>query len=409
MNNIIKIASYLLVLIAIFTLLPLNPFIRWLVWGFLVCFCFLIQGKYHIPLFRTDKFLMFIYLVWLVVCLIRGCFIADNYWDWKNLVVNTLCLLLPVFIIPFSIPRFPQYCLRQLMRYVLPIFLVWGLWVINRGRYQFNLGFVYILAFFIPFAPKRWKVVVGGFTLLLLVAMLGARSQSLKAVVSILMCLAFYFSRYISTKIIKIVHLGLYIVPIVLLFLGISGKFNVLEDLSDNDGKYVESRVVDGKMEEEDLSADTRTFIYVEVLNSALDNNYVWAGRTPARGNDSMAFGAQMAEQLQVGRYERNKNELCHLNIFTWLGLVGMILYGLFYVRSSFLAVYKSKNNYIKLIGLFVAFHWAFGWLEDTNDFDILNISLWITIAMGLSETFRNMSDAEFRNWVRHIFKVKKN
>ena len=58
-----------------------------------------------------------------------------------------------------------------------------------------------------------------------------------------------------------------------------------------------------------------------------------------------------------------------------------------------------------KLIGVFIAFHWAYGWVEDATKFDILNISLWSAISMGLSSQFRAMSDKEFLKWFEGVFK----
>ena len=233
----------------------------------------------------------------------------------------------------------------------------------------------------------------------------GARSQVIKSAVVLLVAIGIYFRSYITLKMLKIAHLACYICPIVLLILGLSGTFNIFEGLSSNKRKYVEKKVVNGQVVEEDITADTRTFIYKEVIESALKHNYVIWGRTPARGNDSMTFGTIQAEELKTGKYERHGNELCHTNVFTWLGLIGLFLYSLIYLRSSYLAVYQSKNIYIKFIGCFIAFRWAYGWVEDLNNFSIMNISLWMMIAMGLSIKFRNMTNLEMKKWVQSIFK----
>ena len=75
------------------------------------------------------------------------------------------------------------------------------------------------------------------------------------------------------------------------------------------------------------------------------------------------------------------------------------------YFRSSYLALYRSNSYFIKLIGVFIAFHWAYGWVEDATKFAILNISLWSAISMGLSSQFRAMSDKEFLKWLEGVFK----
>ena len=58
----------------------------------------------------------------------------------------------------------------------------------------------------------------------------------------------------------------------------------------------------------------------------------------------------------------------------------------------------------MKFLGCFIAFRWAYGWVEDFNRFDIMNISLWMMIAMGISIPFRNMTNVKFRRWFKNIF-----
>ncbi len=59
-------------------------------------------------------------------------------------------------------------------------------------------------------------------------------------------------------------------------------------------------------------------------------------GRSSARGNDSVSFGSDIAELLGTGLYERHKNEVVFANIFTWMGLIWLILYCSIYLKSSF-------------------------------------------------------------------------
>src|SRR5690606_8120152 len=120
---------------------------------------------------------------------------------------------------------------------------------------------------------------------------------------------------------------------------------------------------------EVDITADTRTFIYAEVLQSAAINHYWLFGRTPARGNDSYTFGA-MAYEL-THRNERVSNEVGLSNVFTWTGITGLFLYLLIYLRASFLAVNRSKNIYAKMLGVMVAFRWLYAWVEDVNNFSL--------------------------------------
>lgn len=106
--------------------------------------------------------------------------------------------------------------------------------------------------------------------------------------------------------------------------------------MAQNEGKYVEIKIVNGEIRAEDLSVDTRTFIFEEVATSALRHNYLIWGRTPARGNDSRVFGYAS----ETGKNERHSNEVCHPNVFTWLGIIGLLLYSFIYFQSSYLAFF---------------------------------------------------------------------
>lgn len=343
-----------------------------------------------------------IYLIWLFIGTIRGIFIAENYWEWKQLITGFLSLSIPLFIYPFQSCSNTQIVLSYWKKYAIPLFVVF-FFFLPKGAYHFYLGPILLLTCLFPLLSKKWKIICGVLTLIMLVGDLGARSQVIKAAISILVAFGCYYKKYISNSILKIAHWSCYLLPLILLYLGFSGQFNIFENSSQNE-KYTQQKVVNGQIVEENLSADTRSFIYREVITSALHHNYVLWGRTPARGNDSVAFGSYNAEELKTGKYERHANELCHTNVFTWLGLIGVILYSFIYLRSSFLAVYKSNNFYIKILGCFIAFRWAYGWIEDFNRFDIMNISLWMIIAMGLSSQFRQMNDYEFKLWVKTIF-----
>lgn len=413
-NKRLKILSFSILAITIFSVqmwLKItvgNTFLFWIVNFFLIFLVlrFAIKQKLVLKkycLSSTDISIISIYLGWLFFNTIRGGFIAENYWEWKQLISGFQSLSLPIFVFIFSVPFIISKVLNYWFKYALIIFLIL-LPFLGTDAYHFYLGPVFVIGCFLPIIPKKWKFIIGLLLITMLWIDLGARSQVIKSAMVLLVSIGILFRKFISYRLIKLAHWVCYLSPVIFLFLGLSGTFNIFEGLASNEGDYVEIKVVDGQVVEEDLSADTRTFIYVEVIESALKHNYVLWGRTPARGNDSMTFGAYNAEILKTGKYERHGNELCHPNVLTWLGLIGVVLYSLIYLRSSYLAVYRSNNIYIMFLGCFIAFRWAFGWIEDTNIFNISNIALWMMIAMGLSKQFRLMDNQTFKRWIKTVF-----
>lgn len=356
---------------------------------------------------RKDVFLK-LYLFWIGICIIRGIFVADNYWEYKQLVEGSVALLLPAFIYPFTIPNVVRKVLHFWFIYILPFFIIYALFLIGRSIFHFYLGPILLLGCFLPIIKGKWKLIIFLLLIMMLVGDLGARSQIIKAAACLLISIACILSKFLSKKFFYLAFILCFILPFVLMSLAFTGTFNIF-----NMDDYVDSKYQKESADGTSVTADTRSFIYVEVINSAIEHNYVIQGRTPARGNDTeffynLASELQSTHKVKNLKNERSANELVHTNVFTWTGLIGLILYSILYFISSYRAVFRSKNIYIKLLGLFVAFRWAYGWVEDANKLDIMNVSLWMMIAMCYSDIFREMSDYEFKKWVRSIFINKK-
>lgn len=347
-----------------------------------------------------------VYLFWLVICIIRGAFVAENYWEYKQLVFGSLALSVPLLVFYFKEPLCLSLALQKWNIWIPPLFFLFFFWVISSNAYHFFLTPILLYGCFFVFLSTKWKVFVVISLTFMLFGDFGARAQVMKATATILCAIAFFYRWHIKDYLLKIIHWLCYVGPVILLILGISGTFNIFRDsISEkNYDKYTQMKVVEGQMKKEYLAADTRTFIYEEVIRSALKHDYVILGRTPARGNDSFHFGASNAEDLKTGKYERHANELCHLNVFTWLGLIGLFLHCAIYFLASYRAVYYSKNQFVKYIGVMVAFNWALGWIENFTRFDIMNLTIWIMISICLSSKFRSMNDMEFKMWLDSLF-----
>ena len=341
------------------------------------------------------------YLVWNIFSFLRGTFLAENYWDWKGLVGNSLGLLIPVIAYLASNTTVVQSVINCYLKYALPLFFIFIL-IIHSEAFGFYLVPISFLILFLPVLTIKWKLVILFFTLIVLLADLGARSNVIKFGVSILLCSLYYFRFLLSNKFYEWIRNALFVAPVLFFLLAIYGVFNVFnmdEFVSD---QYLEVKVnVNGEMEEEDLLADTRTLLYQEVLQTAQKYNFWVMGRSPARGNESELFGSE----YMTGRGERLGNEVAILNIFTWTGVIGVILYFIIFYKSSYLAVNKSNNIFSKMLGLFIAFRWLYAWIEDINNFTLTTFMLWFMVGLCFSKSFRTMNNKEVSFWVQGIIK----
>lgn len=371
-----------------------NPLLTWIP-SFVLIFISLTMWDSN-SIYRVVK----IYLIWGGISIIRGFFIAENYWEWRQFFYGIGNVLLPAMVFMFKDPVVIKMILQKWIKWGLPLFCIISFWKVSVSAFHFILAPIFIIGCFIPLLKTQWKIIIIFFIIVMLVGDIGARAQIMKAILVLILSLIVYLRNKIPFLFLKTIHWALYIIPITLLFLGITGKYNIF---SESQNKY---KNLDNESNEVVLTADTRTFIYKEVIESAVNNNYVLCGRTPARGNDSQVFGALNAEELKTGKYERYMNEVCHPNVFTWLGLLGLIPWCLIYLTSSYLAMYKSNSFFLKVVGIFIAFRFFLGWIEDVNEFSISGLSVWMAIGIGLSPYFRNMDDNTFMKWYKNIFKL---
>lgn len=406
-----------ILLMTIYTVLPyvkqgvpiipsFNNTTLWWAISFMILIVFFLSRYYFFDKKNQDNMLIvWIYLLWNGVCIARGMFDAEMYWDWKGLIVNSMSLVLPIVIFSATNKMVVQSLLAYYAKYALPLFLLFAL-IIRTDAFGFYLMPVSILLLFFPAYTNRQKVLLLILTSVVIVSDLGARSNILKFGVPFLILMIYYLKDKITGGLLEITRASLFVIPLLFFVLGVTDTFNVF-----NMDEYIKGDYSgmgtdnEGNRVEQSATADTRSFIYREVLESAIDNNYWLLGRTPARGNDSETFGVISTEL--TGRNERLANEVGLANVFTWTGVVGVILYLLIFFRASYLAVNKSNNIYVKMLGIFVAFRWLYAWIEDTNNFTINYFVLMITLGMCFSHSFRKMTDKEITIWVRGIFDIR--
>jgi hypothetical protein len=379
--------------------LILNTYVSWIL-NFIILFIWfkgirLYTNKRQI----RSMMLLQILLLWYVFSIIRGVFTADDYWTAKVLVHNTFGLLLPVAAYSLTNLKVLQSLLRVYLLYSLPLFLIF-IFIIPPDTLASYLILVSILLLFFPVLSKRIKWVVGVFALIALTADTSARGKTLTFAIPVLLVVVYYYRHFIPTILWEWIRKILMIAPIILFTLAVSGVFNVFNIGDYIEGDYTTQVIKNGEEEEENLLTDTRTFLYEEVLLSALVNNYWLIGRSPARGNDTLLWEGQTEIS---GKNERFGNETGILNIFTWTGIIGVILYLLVFYRATYLAVNKSNNIFSKMIGIFLAFHWLWSWVTEFSAFNLSYLSIWILVAFSFSENFRSMTNNEVKYWVRGI------
>lgn len=329
---------------------------------------------------------------------------AEVYWDYKLLFNNLMVFMLPLAAYAFMKPSLLTTTMRSYLTFSPWLLLLLSPFIDSDAYGRFLVPYSFMALFFKGLSVRNKILVFGAFCVTLLWGS-ESRSDVLKFCLCILLAVSFYYKKVetVLFRSIKFARVAFLILPFVFFTLAATDTFNIfkIDEELGIDGKY---SMRDGNTGG-DISAlaDTRTFLYVEEITSAIRNNYVVFGNSISRGYESAYFGGDADFEFKINRGERQSCEVSILNIFNYFGLVGCIIYFLIFSMASYNAIYKSKNRYVPIIGLYVAFRWTFGWIEDFSKFDLNYLFLWIMIGICFSPIFRNMTDSDFGLWVNKL------
>lgn len=344
--------------------------------------------------------------MYMVGIFIYGLVEAQNYFEYRSLLGNCFTLLLPICVFFFANKLYLAYTLRIWLKIALIIFIPIAFFTYS-GAWGFYLSPLMLIGLFHPLLPKKWKWMVLFLIFIAGFADLGNRSNLIKFGI-VLVLIGSYYYHVNNRFLLKTGRWIFIVVPFFLLYLGWTGQFNVFQM-----DKYMPSyNVTNTYGDEEELTADTRTGIYVDVYATLTKYDRMLYGMSPARGYEG-GFGASIVESIIAARNthgaknlraERSGSEVGAINALLWTGIIGLLILSLFYWRAAYLAISKSNNIYVRTIGLFVAFRYCYWWIEDSNSFNIMGITNWMLIAVCLSKEFRIMTNNDMRSWVNHIF-----
>lgn len=374
----------------------------------LIILVFIILLKIDIKITKFNL-VIFIYLFWCIIAIFRGFFEAENYWDWKAFLLNNiLVMLLPLVSVIGTKSKITQEMFFNFVKYLLPasvIVFILSARSINADGFARFVSPVYYLIIFIPLLTRKWKIIIMIVSLISFFSNIDSRSNLIRIIVCYGIVAFYYLKDIFKRKLIEIIRLSLFIIPILLFILALSGLFNVFEmdTYIKGDFSYSE-KDASGQTQEESFTADTRTFLYDEVISSGLKRDTWLFGESAVAGYISDAFFVSIYD---TGSKGRGASEVGILNIFNSLGLIGVIIYTLVFFYASFLSVNRSQNYISKLLGIFIAFRWLYSWIEEFTDFDMNFFFLWLVVGLCFSETFRNKTDRDVTIWVRGIFNKK--
>jgi len=333
---------------------------------------------------------------WNVITIVRGAFSAEDYWDWKYLILNTSFSLLIPFVVVVGL-LFNKT--RDLFKLIITKIFLFGFIIIpltlniDTDRELFARGIVMSVSFFIllsPYFAFKWRVLTFIVAATSIYLAFDFRTNIIRIAVATAIISLFYVRKYIPNGFFRFICFACFALPLVFLFLGATNQYNIFHPVDDID-KY-EYSYENGS--EKNIAVDTRTFLYEEVFASmALNNSFI-----TGEGGAGTYRTAYFDESVSQGK-GRPGAEVGFLNILLYSGIIGVIMYAAMLFSAAYYAVNYSNNFLCKMIALFLVFRWILFFVEDFTGYDINYYFIWVCAGLCFSKGFRSLTDADIANY----------
>lgn len=407
-NKCLRNVSFIALLFTVFFVLRIVPEFPYpqrlqtiLAFLFSVIFCLSFWKRKDLHDTNNNIVNYFIYYVtvYLAIGLLKNHFKPSSLYM-INQADAIFCLALFALLPIYSKAHFLKSFMRQYF-WICPLLLLLSLpyaWV---ASYADIMGYTPVFILFLPFLSKRKRLLV----LFFMVISILTTSQRIYYLryVFMLFSVALYYLTICRDKIFRLIHKVFFILPFVCLLVAFVYDFNVF-DFHSYLGKGKSVHVQSTGADENSLD-DTRTFIYQEVIVSAIDNNYLLEGRTPFYGYESYFQSKRMSELgyiVKGGSLERI-SEVHMESIFTWFGIIGVVFYFLILYVISGKCIRKSNNRFCKMLGVSLSFMWCLLWIEYSFAFTPSYFVFLVLVGLCYDSTLWEKTDEDIKMYLLNI------
>ncbi len=248
--------------------------------------------------------------------------------------------------------------------------------------FEFQIFLLMPLFYVIVTIPLRstWtRILIIIISLSVVIVSLTNRAGIIRITASYCIVIAYYIMMNvkISKKFINVIVLSLLMIPMISLYMGLQGKSVFQITLGDKESSS-----------QLNPYADTRTFLYYEVFQDIKNSDAIIFGKGMNAGYYSESFNM----------FSRTIVEVCFLQILLKTGIVGFILYISIIISGIFKALSKSKNLFLKSLGLLLAIYTVMIFIENQIAYNLINVVIWIVVGMCHSPALRELSNEEIKD-----------
>jgi hypothetical protein len=351
--------------------------------------------------------ILFVLFFWLFFNIVKGFFVASNYWDWKSLLTNyiPLCCIASSILIASNLSH-----VQELYNLYFNKLMFFGLLIIpftysiSPDTFAFINLSIYFIALFIPFMRIKKKLQLVFYIVLSIILSPDHRTNIVYAGASMLIILSYYLGLINLNKVMNKIRIVLFFSPIIFFSLAVTGTFNILniENELNIGGVEISSKYQDKDVD--DFLVDTRSDLYRDIFIELKKTNSIITGVSGAKGYARISQSSVLRET----GFTRYGSEIGMATVILREGIIGCFLYGLIFYYASKQAIKNSKNSLTKLLGLLVLLKWSYFFVGDAIWFGFSAWTNYILLGLCLTPSFREMSNEEINDWIDGVLYKKK-
>ena len=148
--------------------------------------------------------------------------------------------------------------------------------------------------------------------------------------------------------------------------------------------------------DDDNLSTDTRTFLYNELYSDLVNNNKLVIGKG-ATGK----YYSEYFSNFDGDSSLRINVEVGILSVLLKGGLIALALHLAILFTAVFYSFFRSNNTYVVGAGFIVLVHTLLMFIENIIIYNTYNFLIWFFVGLCLSKEVRQMSNSQIMNLLK--------
>lgn len=258
---------------------------------------------------------------------------------------------------------------------------------------------IYIMLLLIPYLGKKYTVFILCLTFVSFLSDLTNRSNMINIIVALGILSTFLWkNKFLVLNLMRVARMLFLILPVLFLGLGVLGVFNIFLI-----GKVYSDIKISSASSSQEVFVDSRTPIYADVFNQLVKDDALLFGLGGSGKTETSLIDVTSVDFSEIYKEGRRGTESGMLTYIQWGGLIGGFCYYLLFVKASYYGLYKSKNWFCIMLGLWVAYKGFYSFIEDSLSFSISSIFIFLPIGICMNKRIREMNDSDFKLMFRYI------